>query len=157
MFSSFWETMSTNFDYGFYFYRCWWYRLHCMFICKLGGVDHNNLRDIVYKYVWLLYIHIKLTMIWVQGRESAGIFIYPTQVLYFLWVYNTKVYLFCKINKLHRVKQIVQRHNLFFVSSSTFFLLLIPRPFRSRRQKTLSDNQHANLQYHFWILFLIRR
>ena len=33
-----------------------------MFICRLGGVDHNNLGDMVYKYVWLLYIHIKLSM-----------------------------------------------------------------------------------------------
>ena len=26
-----------------------------MFICSLGGVDHCNLRDMVYKYVWLLH------------------------------------------------------------------------------------------------------
>ena len=28
-----------------------------MFICRLGGVDHINLGDMVYKYVWLLYTH----------------------------------------------------------------------------------------------------
>ena len=26
-----------------------------MFICRLGGVDHNNLGDMVHQYVWLLY------------------------------------------------------------------------------------------------------
>ena len=34
---SFWETMSTKFVYGLCCYR-WWYRLHCMLICNLGGV-----------------------------------------------------------------------------------------------------------------------
>ena len=51
-----------NFFMAFVAIGCWWYRLHFMFICSLGGVDHNNLGDMVYKYVWLLYIHIKSAM-----------------------------------------------------------------------------------------------
>ena len=56
-----------------------------MFICSLGGVDHNNLGDMVYKYVWLLYIHIKSAMMRVQGNQL----VYPTQLLFwFLMIFE---------------------------------------------------------------------
>ena len=38
-----WNHKSTNFVYGLYCYICWWYRLHCMLSCSLGGLDQNIL------------------------------------------------------------------------------------------------------------------
>ena len=53
-----------------------------MFMCCLGGVDYNNIWDMVYKCVGIVYIHSIGHD--VSTREFVGIFVYPTQLLYFL-------------------------------------------------------------------------
>ena len=47
------ETMFTNFCC----YSCWWYRLHCVIICSLGGIEHNSLLEIWYRNMFDYCIH----------------------------------------------------------------------------------------------------
>ena len=81
--------MSTNFIYGCYCYRCWCYILHGMFIFSLGGVDHNNLGDMVHQYVWLLY---RLVYLFIQHNFWISCYLITPRRI-FLQKNNSKTFI----------------------------------------------------------------